>query len=370
VLQVLFMERPVMAGVQTEFVDEMDETAYGNFVMRGRVMDAATDWPSISEAIHFPRTDTGNLAPVWSGAITEDPPRIVRAAGLPHVYCVVKGRRRHVPYAEWWENEGWPNRPAFEIIEIDELSRIPLGPPCPVTIPLNGKSLDQIMRNLDLMRAYLGSLVSGKGIECGAGARPLSIPLQAEVTYVDAFRYGGKDPNSYPGTIDFSGRVQVDVIDRIESLASFQAESQDFVLASHVIEHTPNPIGALVAANRLLRNGGKLVLIIPDKSKTFDRPRETTPVSHLVLDHEDYQRDRDLAHYAEWHSRVVDGSARTALADWETGADLHYHCFTQASFMEFIAVSMKYARWSRVDFLLPTADQVPDATEFYTILHK
>ena len=371
VFQMRFVKRQDTGRlVSIEIVADENGTAYTNTVKRGWAMDAAIEWPSINPASHLRRCDTSDQVQVSANVRGEEPPRVVRTAGLPHVFCVVNGRRRHVPYAEWWDDEGWPVRPNFEIIEMDDLLRIPLGPPCPITAPLNGQPMDQIMRDPHLMRTYLGSLVNGKGIELGAGATPLPIPLQADVIYVDAFRYGSQESRSFPGTTDFSRHVQVDVADKIESLETFSDESQDFVIASHVIEHTPNPIGALAAANRLLRRGGKLVLIVPDKRRTFDSPRETTPVTHMILDHEDYRRDRDLIHYAEWYSRVVGGSAQMALADWEIGADIHYHCFTPESFMELITSSMKYARWSRIDFIFPPDHQVPEPIEFYAILGK
>ena len=60
--------------------------------------------------------------------------------------------------------------------------------------------------------------------------------------------------------------MSIDVVDTIEMLAQFAETSLDFVIASHVIEHAPNPIAALVAAHRVLRSGGKLILIVPDKN--------------------------------------------------------------------------------------------------------
>ncbi|MEJ0018274.1 MAG: methyltransferase domain-containing protein [Acetobacteraceae bacterium] len=296
--------------------------------------------------------------------------RFIRTPDAPHVYCIVNGRRRFVPYAEWFRDEGLAGIPHIEIIEWAELARIPLGPPCPVTAALRARSMAEVLREPNLMRLYLANLVRGEGIEFGAGRRPLPVPLAASVRYVDAFAYGSDESRSFPGVADFEDFVEVDLVGRIETMEPLGNGSVDFVLASHVIEHTPDPIGALVASHRVLRDAGRLVLVVPDRDRTFDQPREVTPIAHMVLDHEDYRRERDLAHYEEWHSLVMAGPGGAARTDWEIGADLHYHCFTPASFIALVAASMQYARWSGAEFFLPPPDAPPASIEFYAVLRK
>lgn len=52
----------------------------------------------------------------------------------------------------------------------------------------------------------------------------------------------------------------------------------DGLIASHVIEHMPDPVAFLAAARRLLREDGVLALAVPDKRLCFDclRPASTT----------------------------------------------------------------------------------------------
>ena len=54
---------------------------------------------------------------------------------------------------------------------------------------------------------------------------------------------------------------------------SFPSSSQDFVIASHIIEHLANPLAMLVDIYRVLKPQGLLVLILPDRHATFDRER-------------------------------------------------------------------------------------------------
>lgn len=56
----------------------------------------------------------------------------------------------------------------------------------------------------------------------------------------------------------------------------------DFVLASHVVEHLPDPLGFLNACDRLLRPGGVLVLVAPDKRRCFDALRPIASTGDVV----------------------------------------------------------------------------------------
>jgi SAM-dependent methyltransferase len=56
----------------------------------------------------------------------------------------------------------------------------------------------------------------------------------------------------------------------------------DYVIACHVLEHIPDPIDWMDDIARILRPGGLLSLVIPDKRYCFDINRSLTEVSDLV----------------------------------------------------------------------------------------
>ena len=58
--------------------------------------------------------------------------------------------------------------------------------------------------------------------------------------------------------------------------------SFDLVLASHIIEHVPNLLGWLKCIEKMLKLGGKLLLVIPDKTFTFDFLREVSRVDQVL----------------------------------------------------------------------------------------
>lgn len=75
----------------------------------------------------------------------------------------------------------------------------------------------------------------------------------------------------------------------------------DFVIASHVLEHLFDPIGALFEWERIIKPGGILYLIIPHKERTFDKGKERTPVSHLIDDYtSDNKPKGDMGHVHFW----------------------------------------------------------------------
>ena len=86
-------------------------------------------------------------------------------------------------------------------------------------------------------------------------------------------------------------------VDRLSLLAD---ESQDFVIASHVIEHLANPLAMLVDIHRVLRTDGLLILLVPDRHRTFDRERDPTPLEHLVDEYRRDVREVDDAHIIEY----------------------------------------------------------------------
>lgn len=82
-------------------------------------------------------------------------------------------------------------------------------------------------------------------------------------------------------------------------LYGIAAESMDFVLSSHNIEHIANPVRALREWLRILKESGLLVLVVPHQEGTFDHLRPTTALEHLISDFENATGEDDLSHLDE-----------------------------------------------------------------------
>ena len=76
--------------------------------------------------------------------------------------------------------------------------------------------------------------------------------------------------------------VDVDFVIKDGGILEAVHETFDYVVAAHVFEHVPNPIAWLDEMRALLRPGGILSLIIPDRRFTFDVLRPATSSGEML----------------------------------------------------------------------------------------
>ena len=143
---------------------------------------------------------------------------------------------------------------------------------------------DTLLRGVMERTAVIRSLfdTSGKGLEIGPSYNPIMPKSDGfQVDIIDhlstsdlRLKYAndqGVDV-SHIEAVDYiwDGRPLHEVIDKYNYY--------DYIVASHVIEHTPNLLGFLMECEILLKQNGALVLAIPDKRRCFDlfRPLSTT----------------------------------------------------------------------------------------------
>ena len=108
------------------------------------------------------------------------------------------------------------------------------------------------------------------GTEIGPGASPIP-GLDPAPVYVDCF----KSFADAPCRADYFGHA---------CALPFHDHSLDYVLASHVLEHVANPVAALAEWYRVVRPGGIIYLIVPDRRATWEHRRERTTVDHMLDD--------------------------------------------------------------------------------------
>jgi len=123
------------------------------------------------------------------------------------------------------------------------------------------------------------------------------------------------------------------------ALAFARDESYAFVASSHALEHVANPLKALFEWKRVLRGGGLLALVLPDRDGTFDHRRPVTTMEHLLRDHRADVGEDDPTHVEEilaLHDFARDPEARDRQAFAERAhhnienRGLHHHVFDEA----------------------------------------
>ena len=219
------------------------------------------------------------------------------------------------------------------------------------------------------IRSEIAQSLSGVGVEFGAGAVETAFPVPAGVKIL----YADLNPHEeLSGRNYFQDRelVVTDFHTGIEEMDGIEPDTLDFLIASHVIEHTRNPIKALRLAYEKLRKGGRFVLVVPDREMTFDKTRPITTIEHLVADYLMPCRERDFEHYLEFFGRSFGqrDPVPSAKGVWERGDDIHFHTWTYDSFREFLQhVIDRYAPWTSVWSHPRASDQ---DNEFFYVLTK
>jgi SAM-dependent methyltransferase len=188
--------------------------------------------------------------------------------------------------------------------------------------------------------------VVGTGIEVGAGSRPFPLPETALCRYGDV-----RDRESLRNYFS-TDRVAVDHMLDAQTYTGIPDNAFDFVISAHVIEHLEDPIGAIKNSLRVLKPGGILLLVVPDRRHTFDRLRPGTSLEHLLQDFHDGGISTRLEAYKE-HARYVHPAITGEfLSDdrIETDApmimaakmDAHFHCWNRDEFREVLSYCCKH----------------------------
>jgi glycosyltransferase involved in cell wall biosynthesis len=283
------------------------------------------------------------------------------------IFYIDGGKRRWIRDPQWAKARGYRLHEDIQLLSDDEIARLPLGGYIPSEWTAADRKLPPAYAPL---REIVSSGLTGSGIEFGAGDNPFPVPIGCKVRYADRLSQDAFAMQYHSGEqID---AVTPELLTGLCEMEGVAEESLDFVIASHVLEHTPNPLLALRTAYSRLKPGGKLVLVVPDKRYTFDKERALTTLDHLVLDYNTPSSERDRQHWEEWYTKAfpvrpdqLDTSISAALC---RNADIHYHTWTYKSFRKMVDyVCKKVVPWSAV---WSHPRNTEEGIEFYFVLTK
>lgn len=181
------------------------------------------------------------------------------------------------------------------------------------------------------------------GIEIG-GPTPLfskDLPIYSAVSALDGCNFSGStvwegsisEGDSYNFYKDKKGHQFINEASYLKDIKDGQ---YDFLLASHCLEHCANTLKTVEEWLRVIKPGGYILLILPDKRYTFDHKRNVTSFEHILGDFKNHVDEKDLTHLQEivsLHDLSLDPAAgdvesfrQRSLKNYENRC-LHHHVF-------------------------------------------
>ena len=247
-----------------------------------------------------------------------------------------------------------------------------------------------------MLLGQLGDYGRQRGFEIGALTSPLLSKQNSNIVYVDRLSTEAlRAKFANDAFVDINRIVHVDVVLNNNSLcdAMSQLGPFDYAIASHVIEHVPNVVVWLSEIAHLVRVGGRLVLVIPDKRYTFDFLRGTSSTSSVVAAWIESATRPDAAQIFDFNAYAAEvdkvaawaglidpaalrryGNSRSALQlsseAHRRGEYIDCHCwvFTPASLLGIFAelVELGIMKWKLAFF----ADTRRDEEDFGLVLER
>jgi SAM-dependent methyltransferase len=218
----------------------------------------------------------------------------------------------------------------------------------------------------------------GDGIELGPGHHPFVQPYPGvTVRYVDRWE-PAENRELFPELGAGAEFAKPDVVANLDTdrLSALPDASQDFVIASHVLEHVAEPLGQLADMHRVLRPGGTALVLLPDRRHTFDSERTPTPLAHLVAEHERGVETVDDDHVEDFLRSTGEQVDQWAPADRAAHFDLHrrrsihVHVWSEDEWVDVLehAVRAMELEWVLVDALF--VQDVRAGMEFGVVLRR
>lgn len=132
------------------------------------------------------------------------------------------------------------------------------------------------------------------------------------------------------------GKIGYQFICDAVNLDKIGSAKYDFVLSCNNLEHIANPFKALTEWLRIIKPGGLLFLVLPNKNNNFDHNRSITTMVHLLEDFNNNISEEDLTHLNEiltLHDLSMDPQAgdfdnfkRRSVSNYQNRC-LHHHVY-------------------------------------------
>ena len=159
------------------------------------------------------------------------------------------------------------------------------------------------------------------GIEVGGPSAVFGaeLPIYQMVRQLDGCNFSAQ--TVWEGSIEAGGKYRyfgdkagTQYVSEASDLSAIPDEHYDFLISSHCLEHCANTLKVVEEWLRVVKTGGAVLMILPEKSATFDHRRPVTTFDHLLSDYQNNVDETDLTHFEEimtLHDLALDPGAGT-----------------------------------------------------------
>ncbi|MEM1308524.1 MAG: methyltransferase domain-containing protein [Cyanobacteria bacterium P01_H01_bin.153] len=173
----------------------------------------------------------------------------------------------------------------------------------------------------------------GHGIEIGPSHNPVASKGVGYNVHIIDHMSREELVKKYTGHgVDLSKIEEVDFVWEGQTYAQLLGKTQyyDWIIASHVIEHTPDLIGFLNDCAEVLNDKGVISLVVPDKRYCFDHFRPITSLAQLIDSHFQRAKIHSAGTVAEYMLNVVARSGAIAWSAHDSGLYSFVHSLNDA----------------------------------------
>ena len=156
------------------------------------------------------------------------------------------------------------------------------------------------------MDIYQKHFANKKGLEIGGRSAMFVnlVPIYGIIDSLDGCNFSTQ--TIWEGNITegktykyFEDKIGHQYICEGSDLKAIPDEKYDFLISSHCLEHCANTLKTVKEWLRVIKKGGVLLMILPEKTHTFDHNRNVTTFEHLKEDLDNDVDETDLTHLEE-----------------------------------------------------------------------
>lgn len=165
---------------------------------------------------------------------------------------------------------------------------------------------------------------NGLGLEIGPCHNPIAPKKQGYNVHIIDHASRDELRDKYKNhRVNLKNIEEVDFVWKGQSYLKLtgKPKNYDWIIASHMIEHTPDLIGFLNDCDTILKDDGVISLVVPDKRYCFDHYRPITGISRIIDNHFQSSKLHTPGAVAEYYLNVV---SKAGLISWNSSTSGEY----------------------------------------------